>query len=151
MARSLPYAAGDVVAVPLRDRGFALGVVARADGKGVALGYFFGPRLDSPRTLTGPVEPDPRDAIHVCLFGDRAILRRDWPIVGRVASWTSAHWPLPVFCRNGDTRVIYDESSLSVLAEERTGPGGCNGLPQDGVAGSGFVEMVLTRLLVPMN
>jgi hypothetical protein len=41
MARSLPYALGDVVAVPLRDHGFALGVVARADGKGIALARVF--------------------------------------------------------------------------------------------------------------
>jgi len=42
----LPYSEGSVFLVPLRDGGYARGVVARAGPKGkILMGYFFGPRL----------------------------------------------------------------------------------------------------------
>ncbi|MFE2092535.1 hypothetical protein [Streptomyces sp. NPDC059460] len=50
----LPYAVGDVFAVPRRDHGHALDLVARMDGKGTALGYFFGPRIESTQGLPEP-------------------------------------------------------------------------------------------------
>ena len=44
----LPYSEGSVFLVPLRNGGYARGVVARATGEGKGLfGYFFGPRLAS--------------------------------------------------------------------------------------------------------
>ena len=47
MASKVRYAEGDVFAVPLEgDRGYGIGVVARATKKGPTLGYFFGPRRD---------------------------------------------------------------------------------------------------------
>lgn len=51
MARKLPYSEGDVFAVALRDGGYGTGVVARMDGKGSVLGYFFGRRYDKPPEL----------------------------------------------------------------------------------------------------
>lgn len=42
--RKLNYGEGDWLAVPVRDGGLAVGVVARMDGKGGVVGYFFGPR-----------------------------------------------------------------------------------------------------------
>ena len=36
------YREGDWFAVPLRDGGYAAGLIARANPKGVLLGYFFG-------------------------------------------------------------------------------------------------------------
>jgi hypothetical protein len=51
MARKLPDSEGDGFAVPLRDGGYAIGVVARMDRKGSVLGYFFGPRYDEPPKL----------------------------------------------------------------------------------------------------
>ncbi len=44
----LPYSEGCVFLVPLREGGYARGVVARAAPQGkVLFGYFFGPRIDS--------------------------------------------------------------------------------------------------------
>lgn len=46
--RELAHREDDVFAVPLRDGGYGIGVVARRDGKRAVLGYFFDPRYDSP-------------------------------------------------------------------------------------------------------
>ena len=40
------YEEGDWFAVPLQNGGYSLGLVARADGEGGVLGYFFGPRRE---------------------------------------------------------------------------------------------------------
>src|SRR5262249_16153212 len=46
VASKINHAEGECLAIPLRDGGFAIGVVARANATGVLLGYFFGPRRD---------------------------------------------------------------------------------------------------------
>ncbi|MEV1062943.1 immunity 26/phosphotriesterase HocA family protein [Streptomyces sp. NPDC050263] len=147
MTRKLPYSLGDVFAVPLRDRGYALGVVARADGKGIVLGYFFGPRLESVEIPPQACALEANSAIRVCRFGDLGLIRGKWPVVGRVESWTPAQWRVPDFCRNGEIRVVYDGDSLAVSSEERLDSRECLLLPKDGLEGAGFVEIKLTRLL----
>jgi hypothetical protein len=149
VTRKLPYSLGDIFAVPLRDRGYALGVVARADGKGIVLGYFFGPRVES---LESPLQARTLDAnlaIKVCRFGDLGLIREKWPVLGRVESWDPARWSVPEFCRGGDIRVVYDGDSLAVSREERIDSRECRLLPQDGLEGAGFVEIKLTRILGP--
>ncbi|MYZ07462.1 hypothetical protein GT028_08785 [Streptomyces sp. SID2999] len=147
MARNLPYSPGDTFAVPLRDHGYALGVVARADGKGIVLGYFFGPRIESIKGLPKVRSFEAESAIKVCRCGDLGLIRENWPVVGRVESWDPAQWNVPDFCRNGDIRVVYDSDSLVVSREERLDSRECRLLPQDGLEGAGFVEIKLTRLL----
>lgn len=146
MTRKLPYSPGDIIAVPLRDHGYALGVVARAEGKGIALGYFFGPRLETPEVPPqGSLEPNA--AIKISRFGDLGLIREKWSIVGRVESWDPALWGVPAFCRNEEVRVVYDDDSLTMSREERLDPEERRLLPQDGLEGAGFVEIKLTRLL----
>jgi hypothetical protein len=41
---NIKYREGDWFAVPLRNGGFAVGLVARANPKAALLGYFFGPK-----------------------------------------------------------------------------------------------------------
>ncbi|MFI6303610.1 immunity 26/phosphotriesterase HocA family protein [Amycolatopsis thailandensis] len=149
MARKLPYSPGDIFAVPLRDHGYALGVVARANGKGIVLGYFFGPRLESieevPKVLAFEVD----SAIKICRCGDLGLIREEWPVVGRVESWDPARWTVPDFCRDENIRVVYDGDSLSMSREERVDPREGRLLPQDGLEGAGYVEIKLTRLFGP--
>ncbi|WP_407560890.1 immunity 26/phosphotriesterase HocA family protein [Streptomyces sp. 184] len=147
VTRKLPYSSGDIFAVPLRDRGYAIGVVARMDGKGIVLGYFFGPRVEPLEDLPQTRTLDANSAIKVCRFGDLGLVREKWPVVGRVESWNPAEWNVPDFCRDGNIRVVYNGDSLTVSREERLDSRECRLLPQDGLEGAGFVEIKLTRLL----
>jgi len=64
------YPDGTVFLVPLKDGGFARGVVARsAPGGKVLLGYFFGPRLAS-RTEVDLSDVEPGNAVLCLRFGD---------------------------------------------------------------------------------
>lgn len=151
--KRLPYEEGTWFAVPLRDRGFGVGVVARIGRRGVTLGYFFGPRRDAVPRVNEVENLRPDDAIVVKLFGDLGLIEGSWPIIGRGTQWNRSDWPLPGFRRLDDftgqaRRVEYSEKDLvTAVRDVPTTREDVNGLPEDGLSGAGAVEIVLTRVL----
>lgn len=147
------YREGDWFAVPLRDRGYVVGVVARANPKAALLGYFFGPRLDEVPSLNNVHELQLADAVLVGRFGHLGLTQGKWPILGRRADWDRSAWPMPVFVRYEElTRrtfhVFYDDDDPArLLREEYITPGAAEQGPKDGLMGAGFVEKVLTTAL----
>jgi hypothetical protein len=152
MAR-VNYRVGDWFAVPLREGGFAVGVVARANPQGVLLGYFFGPRCEEVPTLKDVRGLKPHAAILVGMFGDLGLMQSKWPIIGRLDDWDRGEWPMPVFIRYEELtgrsfRVFYhDDDPNKVVREEQVPPGTAEQGPKDGMMGAGFVEKVLTGAL----
>lgn len=147
------YSEGDWFAVPLRDGGFALGIVARANAEAALLGYFFGPRRQEQPSLGDAAGLLPQQAVLVGRFGHLGIRRGTWPLLGREPGWDRSTWPTPVFVRyeelTGRTfRVRYDDADPGrVIDETLVEPGPAEQGPKDGLMGAGFVEMRLTRLL----
>jgi len=147
------YPNSSVFLVPLKDGGFARGVVARTapDGK-LLLGYFFGPRLASQAEadLSGL---EPGNAILSLRFGDLGLLKGLWPVVGKLPEWNSTQWPMPHAVRRDPlgklkpVLVRYDENDPSKRLTEEVLENDID-LPADGLAGYGFVEAKLTKLLV---
>jgi hypothetical protein len=141
---------GHLYGVPLGGGLFGVCLVARTGRLGT-LGYF------APRAFEGLPSIDdakfpPADAVWVGLFGDLGITKGDWPLIGMVPEWRREKWPLPVFARVSELsgrsfRVSYDDALASqpnvtsATAEEVVA------LPEDGLAGAGFVEQRLGRLL----
>ena len=152
MAR-VAYREGDWFGVPLRDGGFGIGLIARANPGGVLLGYFFGPmRPDVPK-LEDVVGLRPDDAVLVRKFGHLGITQGKWPLIGRTVGWERRYWPTPVFVRYEELtgrsfRVYYDDNNPNkVIREEAVPPGEADQAPKDGLMGAGFAEGALTRLL----
>jgi hypothetical protein len=147
------YREGDWFAVPLREGGYAVGVVARANPKAALLGYFFGPRRDDVPTIEDVADLEAADAVLVGKFGHLGITGGTWPIVGRLDDWDRDEWPMPVFVRYEELtgrsfRVFYDDNDPNkVLREEQLAPGADKQGPMDGLMGAGFAEKVLTTLL----
>lgn len=147
------YREGDWFAVPLQDGGYGVGIVARADLKGVTLGYFFGPKREAVPSLEEVAQLRPVDAVLVGMFGDLGLIRNEWPVIGSVEGWDRNEWPMPVFVRyeelTGRTfHVFYDPDHPNrVIREEQVPPGEAEQGPQDGLMGFGYTEAVLTRLL----
>jgi len=80
----LPYREGSWFAVPLRQGGFGLGLVARATEEGkVIVCYFFGPRRETVPVLADARHAKASDAVRVARVGDLFLLRGQWPIIGR--------------------------------------------------------------------
>jgi hypothetical protein len=95
----LPYSEGSVFLVPLRDSGYARGVVARSGPQGkVLFGYFFGPRLPAQKRVEVS-DLDPGKAIFRGRFGDLGLINGEWTILGRVPRWTRSLWRIPELVR----------------------------------------------------
>ena len=147
------YPNSSVFLVPLKDGGFARGVVARTapDGK-LLLGYFFGPRLAS-QAEADMSGLEPSNAILSLRFGDLGLLKGLWPIVGKLHEWNPAEWPMPNAIRRDPlgklkpVLVRYDENDPSKRLGEQVLENDID-LPTDGLAGYGFIEAKLTKLLV---
>lgn len=150
--RKLPYRPGDAFAVPLGGGEYVLGVIARMDGRGVILGYFFGPRMC---TLPARDEiPHHRleDAVLVQMFGDPGILSGTWPILGQVPGWAAESWPMPCFGRRDivsgqPLRVRCDENTLMEVSVERTSSEEVEKLPDASLAGAQFIEARLSHII----
>jgi hypothetical protein len=141
-------------AVPLRQPGYAVGLVARVDARHQAAGYFFGPlRKDVPR-LEELARLQSEDAVSSGLFVDLWLKDSKWPALGRTASWNRAEWPMPFLgSRDGATerhvRVQRSQDDFSKFClVEPVSSKVWSTLPEDGVMAPGVVEIILTNLLV---
>ncbi|MEW6226331.1 MAG: Imm26 family immunity protein [Chloroflexota bacterium] len=151
--RRLPYQPGTWFAVPLRDDGFAAGRVARVDGRGRLLGYFFGPRRAMPPSCAEVAELRPRDATLIMMLGHLGLLSGRWPIICVDADPDLVGWPVPKFFHKDALLPdlwfarSYGET-LELVGERRISEAEAVRLPEDGLAGPGLVEIRLTKLLI---
>jgi hypothetical protein len=150
---ALPYSEGTLFLVPLRDTGYARGVVGRANKEGkVVFGFFFGPRLGSPSAIT---EDDlfPNRAILCARFGDLGLINGKWPIHSKVSKWDRSEWSMPEFVRrepisNRAWRVTYRDDDPNKIEDMSVVDFDAK-LEPDRMCGSGAVEILLTTLLRP--
>ena len=151
--KKLPYREGDWIAVPLKTGGWAVGVVARQDGRGGIFGYFFGPRRDQVPALGELRGYKPDEAILLSILGDLGLIRNEWPVLGRLEPWEREKWPLTLLrrtdCVSGVHRLIeYDESDLlEEIGSRKAPPEEAMCYPEDGIAGSKSIEAVLDAIL----
>jgi hypothetical protein len=151
MTEVLPYSEGTAFTVPLRNGGYARGVVARAapDGK-VLFGYFFGPKLESPEdAATDDLKPE--HAILSVIFGDLGLINGEWNIVESLPNWDRNLWSMPDFVRRDPImkrawRVRYSDGDPSQLESEEPVAFDTNLAPNIS-SGYGAVELKLTKLL----
>lgn len=119
------YREGDWFGVSLRDSGFAVGLVARANPGGVLLGYFFGRLRSEVPALDDVAGLQPADAVLVRKFGHLGIVQGKWPLLGRLDGWDRRQWPTPVFVRYEELtgrsfRVFYDDDDPNRVSSSRT-------------------------------
>ena len=156
--RKLPYNEGDWFSIPLGSGGFALGLIARSDGKGRLFCYFFGPRRPNPPKFEETTGLKPSDAILHTLCNDLGLIKKHWRFIGRDPVWDRFDWPIPLLVeRNtaGIPRAVRYEDTLSSLTRttvkvspEELGrlQGGAGVGPS---AIEGFLEKTLAKLTVP--
>lgn len=145
------YGEGDWFALPLKEGGFALGLIARMNGP-ILFGYFFGPRRPTLPTLNDAAELEASGAIECKFFGDLDLLNREWKVLGPLPNWDRSRWPLSSFAHkdavSGRYYVrTYDENTLDFLSERPATQDEVSGLPADGLAGSGAVVSWISKLI----
>jgi hypothetical protein len=145
-ARRDDYGEGDWFAVPLAEavphaeEVHAVGVIARRQqhGRGVMLGYFFGP-FDLLPALDQLAELRPADAVLVREFANAPIRYNElaksgsWPRLGKVSRWDRAAWPVPVFKRTDpktkQSYKVFCDDELKFVREEPASRKQTRGLP----------------------
>ncbi len=153
MGKKINYSEGDCFSIPLREGGFARGVVARMDGNGIIFSYYFGPKIAKCADIhVGDLCPE--QAVFYGQFGDLGLLNEEWKVIGRVPDWSRKKWPMPSFLRfdeGASTGFLstYDEDSLECINEQEVELSRINvrDFSKDSVMGYGFVEIKLTKLL----
>jgi hypothetical protein len=151
-----PYSEGSVFLVPLGGGGFARGIVARVPlraGK-ILLGYFFGPKVHAISDVMYD-DLEPKQAILCVRFGDLGLINGTWSVLGILPSWQRANWPFPDFVRrelltNRAYLVHYVDTDPRKIEFEKPIDPSCD-LSTDGLCGSGWVELRLTKLLAPKS
>ncbi|MBH5391829.1 immunity 26/phosphotriesterase HocA family protein [Bradyrhizobium diversitatis] len=149
----LPYEEGSVFAMPLRNGGFARGVVGRSTHVGrVLLGYFFGPRLETSASATlDHLHAD--QAVARIRFGDLGLIEGRWVIIGKVPNWDRSDWPIPDFVRRDPISkrawlVRYSDSDpVKSVSEPLLDYDDLQGLDGDGLFGAGAAEIRISKLL----
>lgn len=154
MARTPIPTEGTVFLVPLTPSGFAAGVLARANRKGGAFGYFFGPQTADIAKLD-LASLVPANAALVCRFGDYGLRTGRWALIGQIPDFDRGVWSLPRFRRPHDSQeqayVTEYDDSLSRRGEKLVPIESAEIalLPHDAQFGSEIVEHNLSKLLGP--
>lgn len=148
----LPYREGTWFGVPLEDKSFAVGVVARKHRSGAVLfGYFFGPRFAVPPTPAQLKTLRPSDAALVCRFGDLGLIRNWWPIICHQEVFSREDWPMPKFVRQDETRtelIEYRDDDLQTEVRcEMVAASVASGYPEDSLYGYEAVQIRLHKIL----
>lgn len=147
------YSEGTWFAVPLRNGGFGVGVVARATrAGGVILVYLFGPRRKTVPSVSEVAALHPSSAAKVWRVGDLNLINGTWPIIGEARGWQRSLWAMPRFVRADELSrrawsVQYADDDPNRVAFEEPIPFGKSDLDRDSVLGAGAAEIVLTKLL----
>jgi hypothetical protein len=154
--KRIKYSEGQWFAVPLRDDGYAIGIIVRGEYKTKGgLGYFFGPRYSNIPSGEETFAKNKENAILVGIFGDLGIITGEWPLIQNGKPFIREEWPVPLFKRidsfNEDIALIveYDEENIPgrPVRETITTTDSVLEFPDDGVYGSGSIEKTLTNLL----
>ncbi len=151
--KRLSYREGSCFVVPLRQGGYATGVVARMAPNGrIVLAYLFGPKRDAVPLLADVARLQPKEAVKCLRIGDLGLINGEWPILGDLLHWDKQTWSMPSFARR-DTlsrrawRSVYSDSDPSKLEQEEPMPYDADDLERDALYGAGAVELMMTKLL----
>jgi len=150
--KKLPYREGSWFAVPLRERGYAIGVIARvAPGGRIILAYLFGSKFATIPAVEDVARFRSEDAIRCLRIGDLGLMNGRWVVIGDSMNWERRAWPMPAFVRRDDLsrsawRSIYSDSDPSRLEGEESVPYEISGLERDVLYGYGAVELIMEHM-----
>ena len=141
---------GSVFMLPLRDNGFAVGVLARFSRTGICYGYFFGPRIDAEGEIDFS-QLKPEKAILEGMFGDLELRRGGWKQVGEINNWDRVYWNLKPLSRidehAGRAWLSFYDDKLHCIKEHEITVEEAGKYPYDRMMGAGAVEIRLTNLI----
>jgi hypothetical protein len=104
---------GDVFVVPLLNGKYAIGLIARKNGK-IALGYFFDTVFESPPSQVGQSVLSNRKIALIAKFSTMGIDDGEWPLAQTNIFFAREEWPIPLFKMQEPITKVY----FAVVYEE---------------------------------
>jgi hypothetical protein len=141
---------GNIFSIPLEDKGYLLGLIARQH-KNIALGYFFNNNyLNIPKNIQECII----DKDNVCLiglFGILGIKNNKWKIIGKLPDWNINDWPLPPLKQQDPLlniyyKITYDDT-LKEIKRTKINKEEAEKLYSGGIHGYGAIEIILNKTL----
>ena len=142
---------GDVIAIPLNQGGYGIGLVARTN-KRTMLGYFFNNVYQTVPTDILPGEINEKNVVLVAKFSSLGIEDGTWPILARFSNFTKTGWPIPVFKMQHALTgkyfaIIYEEDLLNEKSRHLVTGQEASLLFEHGSHGYISLENALSKLL----
>lgn len=147
--KSGKYGLGQVFAVPLESC-YAIGIITREQNE-ILLGYFLKQTFKELPALDD-IKLNSAEFILIKKYGSRGLDKGTWIGLGIMSNFNIADWQVPVFKRMDSIsgqyyRVYYDDKLNEIKTEPVEQGDNPDKYPDDGLAGYGFVEKRLVRLL----
>jgi hypothetical protein len=153
--KKIKYREGDLFGIPIKPKGYYIGIVARCSPKSpTCLGFFFGKKFISLPGLD-QVHQKAKEAILIAWFGDLGLIIGDWPIIGPINNFQAEEWPVPLFKRidlldpSFGWIVEYPQTApvfTRSIGETRVEASSLEGLVEDELYGSKALEITLAKL-----
>jgi hypothetical protein len=143
---------GDLIQLPIDDK-FAIGLVIRVDSDNTPLGYFYHKLYDFEININN-LNLDFFNPLLIKKFGFQGFMDGTWKILGSKPNFKREDFPVPVFYTHTlpfKPQLVYFDDEMNevkrVTLEESDQEKSIN-YPQTGLAGSGFIEKRLKRLIL---
>lgn len=144
------YSEGSLIAIPLRDKGYGLGLIARKQ-ENIALGYFFKYKSEKIPKEIDPSIISKKNSILIRKFGSLGIDNGSWKIIGQLKEWAKNDWGIPKFKMidplTEEAICIEYNDHLQEVTRSKISKENSKSLYDSSTAGYGAIEIILTKLL----
>ncbi len=143
------YNEGDLFGVPISTSEFIIGLIVKVNNNKM-LCYFFSRKVSSLTDSKIEIERD--EVLLVIMCSALGLDKKHWKLIGRYNNWDAKDWKVPNFKRidiitNKCYEIIYNDSLEEIDSKEVADCASLDDFPEDGLAGYGYVEKRLSRLL----
>jgi hypothetical protein len=148
MAKRIKLAEGDLFALPLRSNGYVVGLITRLSRNKTPLGCFFEKRYETVPSIN---LIDTSKILLIKRFGNQGFSNGSWYQLGKLPNFQREEWKVPIFVRHTNpyppSLVYYNNDLEEIKTEVMPHSFDISSYPSDGLGGSGFIEIVLTKIL----
>ncbi|MDR2145673.1 MAG: immunity 26/phosphotriesterase HocA family protein [Tannerella sp.] len=146
---------GKLFIVPLMNKGFTIGLVARQD-RNILLGYFFDIYFSQKPSIIENSMINKDNVCLICLFGILGLKNKEWTIIGDLPNWNKNEWIVPTFKQKDPLLECYYainyNDELNEVSRMKINTDDAQSLYNAGVHGSGIVESILLdKVKIPLQ
>lgn len=143
---------GDIISLPIENE-FAIGLVTRINDDKIPLGNFYGKLFNTVPESIEELKIDFTKPILIKEFGSQGLRDGTWKILGLLPNFKKQDFPVPIFFTHTKPfkpQLVYFDDNMNEIKRQSIQESEVDkykDFPQTGLAGSGFIEKRLKRLI----